>query len=200
VLEVNSTYGGRFQRRQLVYPRLCRWIEGWVLRKSELVCVVSEPLRSCVKDRQIGSNRILVTPNAVNPEHLIRDDVQRDRIRAELEIAPNAVVVGFVGSLRRWHGVEFLAEAIPSVIDHCPDCVFLIAGTGKLELEFKASVISKKLERSVRFTGGVSYDSVPGYIAAIDIGLMPDSRDCGRSSNGNAIRKTQCFRLHLRDR
>jgi glycosyltransferase involved in cell wall biosynthesis len=133
-------------------------------------------------------------------QHLIRDDVQRDRIRAELEIAPNAVVVGFVGSLRRWHGVEFLAEAIPSVIDHCPDCVFLIAGTGKLELEFKASVISKKFERSVRFTGGVSYDSVPGYIAAIDIGLMPDSRDCGRSSNGNAIRKTQCFRLHLRDR
>ena len=179
ILEVNSTYAGRFQRRQLAYPRLCRWIEKWVLRNSQLVCVVSEPLRACVEDRQGRPDRILVTPNSVNPDHLIQNDDLRNGIRADLGIAPDGVVIGFVGSLRRWHGIEFLADAIPSVVVRCPECVFLIVGTGELEAEFKASVSSKQLDSHVRFTGAVPYDSVPGYISAIDIGLMPDSNEWG---------------------
>ena len=179
VLEVNSTYAGRFQRRQLVYRRLCRWIEKWVLQKSQLVCVVSEPLKSCVEDRQVPPERVLVTPNAVNPDHLIRNNDVRQSVRFKLNIAPDATVIGFVGSLRRWHGIEFLAEAIPSISSSCPNCIFLIVGTGELEAEFKSSIRSKDLEQFVRFTGGVPYDSVPSYISAIDIGLMPDSNEWG---------------------
>jgi glycosyltransferase involved in cell wall biosynthesis len=179
VLEVNSTYAGRFQRRKLAYPRLCRWIEDWVFRKSQLVCVVSEPLKACVEDRQVQSELVLVIPNAVNPNHRIQSDNVGKGIREELGIDQDAVVIGFVGSLRRWHGIEFLAEAIPSVVNRTPNCVFLIVGTGELEAEFKSSVCSKNLEQHVRFTGGVPYDSVPRYISAIDIGLMPDSNEWG---------------------
>lgn len=179
VLEVNSTYAGRFQRQKLAYPRLCRWIENWVFRKSQLVCVVSEPLRACVEDRHVPPERVLVTPNAVNPEHRILSDDVGKGIRDELGIDQGAVVVGFVGSLRGWHGIAFLADAIPIVVDRTPNCVFLIVGSGELEADFKSSVSSKQLGQYVRFTGGVPYDSVPRYISAIDIGLMPDSNEWG---------------------
>lgn len=179
VLEVNSTYAGRFNRRELAFPRICKWIEDWVLRRSRLVCVVSDPLRQCVSDRNVPSDRILVTPNAVNPSQLIRDPQVGNSVRAELGIDVNSVVIGFVGSLRRWHGIEFLAGAIPKIIKDCPDCVFLIVGSGELESNLKLSLKNEILDGKVKFTGGIAYSRVPRMIMAMDIGLMPDSNEWG---------------------
>lgn len=179
VLEVNSTYAGRFLRRRLAFPRLCKWIESWVLRTSKLVCVVSEPLRLCVMDRQVPSERIIVTPNCVNPNQLVSDLDSRSDIRRQLRIGSDTVVIGFVGSLRRWHGVEFLAQAIPRFVAKYPGCLFLIVGTGELEGELLRLIQESNLVDSVRFTGGVPYQEVPHYIAAMDIGLMPDSNEWG---------------------
>jgi glycosyltransferase involved in cell wall biosynthesis len=179
VLEVNSTYAGRFNRRELAFPRICKWIEDWVLRRSRLVCVVSDPLRQCVSDRNVPSDRTLVTPNAVNPSQLIRDPQVGNSVRAELGIDVNSVVIGFVGSLRRWHGIEFLAGAIPKIIKDCPDCVFLIVGSGELESNLKLSLKNEILDGKVKFTGGIAYSRVPRMIMAMDIGLMPDSNEWG---------------------
>ncbi len=179
VLEVNSTYAGRFRRRQLAFPRICRWIEFWVLRTSNLVCVVSQPLRFCVMDRQVPSERIIVTPNSVNPNQLVIDVDSRSGIRRRLRIGNDSVVIGFVGSLRRWHGIEFLAQAIPRIVAKNPKCVFLIVGTGELEGELRRSIQENNSLDSVRFTGGVPYQDVPQYIVAMDIGLMPDSNEWG---------------------
>lgn len=179
VLEVNCTYAGRFPRRQLAFPRICRWIESWVFRSSNLVCVVSNPLRLCVMDRDVPTERIIVTPNAVNPEQLVGDAQTRRDTRQELHIEETAVVVGFVGSLRQWHGIDFLADAIPRIVSKYPNCIFLIVGTGELESEFKKSIDDGNLNNYVRFTGGVPYDDVPRYIHCMDIGLMPDSNEWG---------------------
>lgn len=179
VLEVNSTYAGRFARRQLAYPRLCNWIEKWMLQSSKMICVVSNSLKACVEDRDVDSVRILVTPNAINPAHQIHGDSIRKRVREDLGIAPNAIVVGFVGSLRRWHGVELLSEVIPRVIEQCPSCVFLIVGTGELETEIRESVQNRAIGQYVRFTGAVDYELVPQFIDSMDIGLMPDSNEWG---------------------
>lgn len=179
VLEVNSTYAGRFRRRQLGFPRICKWIESWVLRTCNLVCVVSEPLRLCVMDRQVPSERIIVTPNCVNPIQLVNDSESISDIRDQLRIGSDRVVIGFVGSLRRWHGIEFLAQAIPRIVSKHPYCLFLIVGTGELESELLRLIQESNLVDSVRFTGGVPYQDVPHYIAAMDIGLMPDSNEWG---------------------
>jgi glycosyltransferase involved in cell wall biosynthesis len=177
VLEVNSTYAGRFQRRQLAFPRICRWIESWVLRRSNLVCVVSNPLRLCVMDRHVPTERIVVTPNAVNPKQLASDPKAQNEIRRQLQIKEDTVVIGFVGSLRRWHGIEFLVDAIPAITSKYPNCIFLIVGTGELEKELRNSISKRNLNNYVRFTGGVPYQNVPLCIRVMDIGLQPDSNE-----------------------
>lgn len=179
ILEVNSTYSGRFSRRRLAYPRLCLWIEKSVLKNSDLICVVSEPLKRCVIDRGVSDDQIIVTPNAINPKQRILDHRVRERIRGDLKIEDDSVVIGFVGSLRRWHGIEFLAHVIPRIVKACPNSVFLIVGTGELEPDFKAMMREGKLDKHMRFTGGIAYDRVPGFIQALDIGVMPDSNEWG---------------------
>ncbi len=43
LLEVNSTYAGRFPRRILGFKRLARWIENFDLLEATAVAVVSQP-------------------------------------------------------------------------------------------------------------------------------------------------------------
>jgi glycosyltransferase involved in cell wall biosynthesis len=130
-------------------------------------------------DRQVPSERIIVTPNGVNPRQLVSDSGSISDIRRQQRIGSDTVVIGFVGSLRRWHGIEFLAQAIPRIVAKHPCCLFLIVGTGELEGELLRLIQENNLIDSVRFTGGVPYQEVPHYIAAIDIGLMPDSNEWG---------------------
>ena len=177
ILEVNSTYSGRFRRRQIAFPKLCSWIESWVLRSCDRICVVSSPLKSCVMDRSVPPERIIVTPNAVNPKQLVRDPSVPREVRQQLHIKQDAIVIGFVGSLRRWHGIEFLVESIPRIVSTHPNCIFLIVGTGELENELKQSIEEGNLNNYVRFTGGVPYKEVPLYVEAMDIGLQPDSNE-----------------------
>jgi glycosyltransferase involved in cell wall biosynthesis len=128
-------------------------------------------------DRHVPTERILVTPNAVNPKQLVSDQKAKKDIRQQLRIKEDAVVIGFVGSLRRWHGIEFLVDAIPRITSNYPNCIFLIVGTGELENELRDSISERNLNDYVRFTGGVPYKDVPRYICAMDIGLQPDSNE-----------------------
>ena len=183
VLEVNSTYAGRFERRLLAFPRLCRWIENYALRNSTLSAAVSNPIRDCIIDHRVDPNRSIVTPNAIN-ESAVRSLIQSDVYsktakRAELGISQTGIVIGFVGSLRRWHGVDVLVKVIPRVLESVPDAVFLIVGAGELEDELSELQSQDGIGERLVLTGGVSHSKVNGLILAMDIGLMPHSNNWG---------------------
>ena len=177
VLEVNSTYSGRFKRRTLVFPTLHRFFEKLILRASDRICVVTNALKDCVLDRGISEERILVTTNCINPNLLIEDARERSKVRRQLKIPSDAIVFGFVGSLRRWHGIELLLEIIPTIIHKVDHCFFLIVGSGELDTEVSKMVLANRLQDRVILTGGVDHDIVAPFICAMDICLQPDSNE-----------------------
>ena len=179
VLEVNSTYGGRFPRRRLAFPRLCAWMEKLALRRASLVAVVSHPLRECVMDRGVSASRLVVTPNAVNELAIRRVTIDRVSARVAIGIPADRVVVGFVGSLRRWHGVDLLIDVIPEVLKASPETMFLIVGSGELEAELRALAQRPGLEGRLLLTGGVAHEQVGPLLMAMDVGIMPDSNEWG---------------------
>ncbi|QDT06280.1 2-deoxystreptamine glucosyltransferase [Rubripirellula lacrimiformis] len=179
VLEVNSTYAGRFNRRRLAFPFICKAIEKWAFRNSTLIAVVSSPLRQCVLDRTEEKVPVLITPNAIN-ERVIRS-LESDPVanRATLGIGDSDIVIGFVGSLRRWHGVDMLTRKIPYILSQVPHSVFLIVGSGELESSLNAVKLRQGIGSRLVLTGGVDHDKVNALIDAMDIGLMPHSNDWG---------------------
>lgn len=179
VLEVNSTYGGRFPRRRLAFPRLCALMEKLALRQASVVAVVSQPLRDCVMDRGVASTRVVVTPNAVNEKAIRGVTIDRDTARAQIGVAADRVVVGFVGSLRRWHGVDALVNVIPEVLEAIPEAMFLVVGSGELEAELSVLEQRPGLEGRLLLTGGVAHEQVGPLVMAMDIGIMPDSNEWG---------------------
>lgn len=89
--------------------RLQKWvgfIERRALRRANLVIAVSEPLkRELMAFAGLSSEQILVIPNGVNGQLL---EVSRD-----IACPP---IVGFVGSVVAWHGLDDLLRAVAELL------------------------------------------------------------------------------------
>ncbi len=77
-----------------------------------------------------------------------------------------AVVVGFVGSLKPWHGVEVLLEAM----DHL-DAPLVVVGDGPMRESLEAQ--AHRLGIWSHFVGAVPAPEVPRYLAAMDVSVAP---------------------------
>ena len=177
ILEVNSTYAGDFGSEfPVVFPAALAMAEKYSLRNASGIVVVSSALRACVEKRGVKRDLIQVSPNAINPEKIasLVNIHSRSEMRRELRME-NAVVIGFVGSLREWHGIDLLAQAIPTIVAQCPSTKFLIVGSGNLESLLVDLIHEHRLSDRVILTGALPHEQVFAHISAMDIGLMPDS-------------------------
>lgn len=181
ILEVNCTHTGRFPSSfPVAFPKTLKWSERYTLRSADGLIAVSEPLKACICDVVDRKNRVIVSPNAINSETIAAFDYAANRksSRGQLGIEHN-VVIGFVGSLRIWHGIDFLADAIPKLLERHPDAHLLIVGTGEcLPLLQKIKELHH-MQNRITMTGGVPHADIYRWISAMDIGLMPDSNDYG---------------------
>lgn len=183
VLEVNATFAGKFGCRfHVCYPNALKYCERISLANASVVVVVSNALRNCVIDQGIEPHKVLVLPNAINELKCRRAEQAAEKnspkLRATLGIE-SEFVIGFVGSLRRWHGIDFLIQAIPDIIQACPSAQFLIIGSGEMEAEFNDFVTREKLSSKIVLHSAVDHDAVFDYLAIMTIGLMPDSNQFG---------------------
>jgi glycosyltransferase involved in cell wall biosynthesis len=177
ILEVNATYAGRLGCDiEMAYRGTASWVERKVFHWADGIVVVSGLLRECVLDRVSDPNKLATTPNAINLGKIRQLDTVRERalVRDRYGIT-QGFVVGFVGSMRRWHGLDFLAQCIPHILDQHPDTHFLLVGTGEMEPVLRDFVIDNKLSKHVTITGAVRHDEVYSLIAAMDVGLSPDT-------------------------
>ena len=173
VLEVNAplTYEQERYRASLTCPPLARWVERRIWRKAGLLLAVSEPLRSQLQRAGVQPERIRVLPNAVNPGlfHLGLDGKPvRERFKLD-----GRFVVGFVGTFKRWHGVDLLLAAFQDLHRADPSTHLLLVGDGPLRPRFEQEVQKAGLQDAVTFAGGVAHQDVPHYLAAMDVAIAP---------------------------
>jgi glycosyltransferase involved in cell wall biosynthesis len=103
----------------------------------------------------------------------------RERVRARLGIAPDALVAGLVGSLnwRRRLGYGYGAELVRAVLlTDRPDLVVCIVGAGPGR-ERLAELAGAELGRRVLLPGRVPPEEVADHLAAFDLASLPQSLD-----------------------
>lgn len=80
--------------------------------------------------------------------------------------------VGFIGALREIKGAKLIPEVFEEVRKRFEGALsFLVVGDGELSAWVRKRCDEKQLE--VNFTGAVSPDSIPEYLNAIDVLIMP---------------------------
>jgi len=146
------------------------------LRSADLVACVSEEVAEQVVARGAPEERVLVTPCSVDHE-LFNPDVSGLAVRKRLGL-DGAFVVGWVGSFRRFHGVEAAVRAAARLQDSVPELTLLLVGDG-LERPRMERLARELGLRRVVFTGTVPYEEMPAHIGAMDVALVLDAGDLG---------------------
>ncbi|WP_243669768.1 glycosyltransferase [Methanoculleus chikugoensis] len=160
-------------------------ITRYNLDHSDVVTTVSPGLVE--KLHRYGYEAELITNGGVNTD-LFRP-LDGGTMRANLGIAPDAFVLGFAGAVERWYALDEVIRALPEIRKRHPNAELLIVGgslfTGYLE-ELQALAADLGVSRQVHFTGAVDYrDLPPGYIAPMDLCLIPLSPPSGRYRSPN---------------
>jgi glycosyltransferase involved in cell wall biosynthesis len=174
LLEVNTIAYERiaYEHHQLRMPAVASRYEQWICRAAAHVFAVSTPLgRVLVDGCGVDPARLTVLPNGADPV-TFRPDVSGVQTRRRLGIG-GRVVLGFVGILRPWHGLDLLLEAVVALLARRHDVHALIVGDGPLEAQLRRLAVESCIADRVTFTGRLPHETVRDYVAAMDIAVSP---------------------------
>jgi glycosyltransferase involved in cell wall biosynthesis len=154
-LEVNAPLREEAARfRTLPHPQAAAAIEREVLDGTDRVLAVSTVLADALGDAGVPADRLEVVPNGVAAHRF--PEPRRD---------PTRFVVGFAGSLKPWHGVETMVQALRATSGETHLEVF---GHGPLE-EALADLPAERVTR----LGARPHAEVLERMSGWDAGLAP---------------------------
>jgi glycosyltransferase involved in cell wall biosynthesis len=135
------------------------------------VLPVSDGVADYARSYGVPSDRIHVFPNGVN-----RADFSR-------RLSPNCgddfgnrkFTIGFVGSLKPWHGVNQLITAYARLWESGSAWRLLIAGDGpdRDRIEAQAQALPAPIAASIEFLGMVPHAQIPQLLATLDAAVSP---------------------------
>lgn len=172
ILEVNAPLADEEARfRGLRLGWLAHRAEHWILRRADRVVVVSEELRGFAERVGVPAERILVMPNAIDPS-LFNPGCDGRPVREELGL-DGRFVVGFSGTLKPWHGLHHLLQAVALGGKKLAHAHILVIGDGPCRSELAALAAELGLADRITFVGSIAHDMVGRYLAASDVLVAP---------------------------
>jgi glycosyltransferase involved in cell wall biosynthesis len=148
-------------------------MERWISGNAKKLIVLSRSLISRTRKLGVEDSKVVVIPSGVDP--LVYDprqpDVKRkaERLREDLGIGKDDVVIGFVGRLVPAKGLSHLLAAAKRLQTEFPSAVLLIVGDGPQKTELQR--IAGDLKLRTVFTG--YQNDTPPYYAIMDIFTLP---------------------------
>jgi glycosyltransferase involved in cell wall biosynthesis len=108
-----------------------------------------------------------VIPNGVDADRL------RPDVRPTAPGPPGSLTVGFVGSMKPWHGLDVLVEAFDRLHQRVRDTRLLLVGDGPARAAVCADLSARGLAGVVHYTGAVAPHEVPGLLTSADVAVAP---------------------------
>ncbi len=176
-IEVNAPFieeMNDFEGYSLFHNRAHK-IEAIKLAAADKVFTVSTALKDFLVSRyNCNNDKIIVQPNCINPEKINFDSQLVGNLKGDLKLNTKKVV-GFVGSMFPYHGVDILINSFSKVIKEHPDAKLLIVGDGIVLSDLKSLTHDLSLDNSVVFTGKIPHSLVFNYIQLMDVCIMAKS-------------------------
>ena len=151
------------------FPRCLRaWAQRRTLPSLDLVAAASEGARQCLLRRGLAADRIRLLPRGSDENFYYRREASS--WRAELRIAPEDFLIGYVGRLVYEKGVDLLLEALHSLSERF---VLALAGRGRYEAELRALAGRLNLDSRLRWLGRLAGEQVPLLLSACQALVLP---------------------------
>lgn len=172
LLEVNSPLTvEQATYRRTAFGELAAAAERWTLTRADAVLAVSEPLRQQLLTHELDPSRVYVLPNGINAA-LFRPEPREPDVRARWKLG-DGPVLGFVGGLRPWHGVDILPTVLQRLVGRYPNLRLIFVGDGPLRDKLESDLREKGVLQHTVFTGGLLHTDVPPVLRHFDVALAP---------------------------
>jgi glycosyltransferase involved in cell wall biosynthesis len=146
--------------------------ERWMLSRADAVLAVSAPVREYALSLGVAPERVHVSPNAVDP-CLFQPGRPDPELRARLGLGDGGPVLGFVGALRPWHGVEALPALLERLVPRYPSLSLVVVGDGPRRGALERELRERGLARHAVLTGTLPHEEVAAVMRQLDVALAP---------------------------
>lgn len=168
LLEVNAPLiQEQAQHRGLIDYHGATQVAQRAFGAATALLAVSQEVATYLEGWPVASGRVHVVPNGVNPE----------RFPAVVQPArpcrPGTFTVGFVGSLKPWHGLPVLVEAFAMLHQRNADVRLLIVGDGPEQGSLRTALSGRGVLAATELAGAVAPDAAPGFLASMDVAVAP---------------------------
>jgi glycosyltransferase involved in cell wall biosynthesis len=144
--------------------------ERWGAKRCHrLVCVADAMTELMVGERVAPREKFTTVYSGMDVEPFLRAGEYRDKIREELGIAADAIVIGKIARLFHLKGHEYVVEAASEVVRRDSRVVFLLVGDGVLRGGLEGAIKARGLEKNFCFAGLVPPRRIPEYLGGMDI-------------------------------
>ncbi|HEU4545381.1 MAG TPA: glycosyltransferase family 4 protein [Microlunatus sp.] len=168
ILEVNAplvTEQAAF--RELVHVAAAEDVARHALGRAGTVVCVSDLVADWARAAGARPDTVLVEPNGVDPGRISVGSTPVTPAGAPV------FTVGFVGTLKPWHGLEVLVEAVTPLMASDPTWRLLLVGDGPLAQDLHHRLTAAGLADRAELTGAVAPAEVGSHLHRMDIACAP---------------------------
>lgn len=168
---VHTVHGAPFHPYQNVVPRtLYRWCEWYAARRCHALISVADAMTDLMVNAGVAPRAKFHTIySGMEVEPFLQANKNRHRVRAELGLAPEDVVIGKIARLFHLKGHTDVITAAKEVVQQNPQVKFLFVGDGILRESLQRQIDEAGLTKHFVFTGLVPPARIPELLGAVDL-------------------------------
>ncbi len=168
LLEVNAPLIEEQAEYRVIVDRVgAERVAARVFHASTALIAVSREVAAYLGRHEAARGRVHVVPNGVNPD---RFPVGLEPV---LPAPPGTFTVGFVGTLKPWHGLDILVRAFGRLHERDARVRLLVVGDGPERDNLIGDLTTLGLTEAAHLTGTVTPAQVPGLLASMDVAVCP---------------------------
>jgi glycosyltransferase involved in cell wall biosynthesis len=168
ILEVNAPLIEEQEKHRCLVDRsAAERVAERCFSAATVLIAVSDPMARRLESHPAARGRVRVVANGVDPERF------RPGLRPAVPAPTGVFTVGFVGSLKPWHGLSVLVEAFSRLHAKDPRTRLLLVGDGPERTAIEAEIRDRGLADAAVVTGAVDPEEVPGFLASMDAAVAP---------------------------
>ncbi len=147
-------------------------VEWRLIYESGQVIVNSKHMLGEVVDHfLVPAEKVVIIPNGIEPDRL-RCDIDKATLREKHGYGDGPMML-FVGRLVHEKGIQFLLDAMPTVLKSHPTACLVIAGSGYYADDLKQRTAELGIDGHVHFFGHANDKSLPELYTMADAVVVP---------------------------
>lgn len=154
------------------------WLQRWLLRRHFCNIIISNYVGSLLLEIGVTCPAFLIHPAFLLTDKSSRlKTLDRDVLVKKYNLAPSAMLVGFVGRHIKRKGLTNLLSAVKQLLDDGHNICLLIAGEGPDTPLVSAWIQQMNLGDKIKMVGVVYGDEKDMFFSGIDLFAMPNYTD-----------------------